>query len=684
MICKKCGEMIQDGQKFCSQCGAAQDDAQGLTQNEKTINENISNVTTRSRKAITKKAIAAVVGGMSIVLLVIGLILAFVNGNASNAEAIGCYMKDGNLYINYIDDFESQKITKKLIDTDSNPWLEEWNIFNDMQYNNESNFLIYPDRINQDGFTLFHINTKPKNIDKNDPIKIDSHVTAYWVADNAKKIYYITEKANGGDETLNYYDFKESVEIATAPDISFYMNSDGSIAIYTTYSNDARSLYVIEESYKPKEIATDVGYITYTNEDLSMVILKNSGTFYRLIDGKIFEELSALQYDEETTNCYIRFIDTEGNIYYSKSEERVFNIADYIEDDCAIEDSKIEKPEGNDTKYWSRYYSYSRDSSTGKRYLQSGMGVLSDDGEEVWVRSSYNNLYQRELEAYEEKEQRNSFRISIKNQTATYNVEKLYMYNGNKTIELCDYYDGSVVGGDGVYIYKQYDISNIEKMKLSEVYGVDSITNALKSKLFTSNDNRIYYSSTQNSNNIIYSGALIYSIRLHNDYLYYIENPYGDKSGDLYKLKVVNSKSNVSEKIASDVYSFTITESGKVITFRDPVYIGDSLVCDLYLDDEKVDSDVLVDSVQLDEKENLYYGTDYISDVGYTVMMCDGKESVKIIEDIASYAVLKSNYVYYLTNFDEDDSTYELILHTNEEDISISEHVELFDLIRVK
>lgn len=365
MDCKLCGTALNEGQNVCPLCGTVNGEANAPVEEAKdtetvtedtaapvdavdgaTVTEPESPFTSEAKpkkfnfdkKLLTKLAIP-----IAAVVLILAVVLIIASNSGKNPEPLCVYIKDGELCLVYNDkDYESEEITRDLFKVDEDEtYLDAYDILNysSLLYTSKTDRLFFPDKIDEDGYSLYYIDTTPKDIDDNDAEKIDSSVVQHSPVNDGKAVYYVTESSSG-KQTLNYFDFKDSEEIDTADNIAFISNTDGSILMYVAEDegenedDKTAALYSMEKPGKFKKIIKDTYEmdLEYVSDDLSLMIFTENGNFYRLTDGKKYEKISGISYDEENEYINIPFVDSKGNIYYTKSELISINPAKYVDD----------------------------------------------------------------------------------------------------------------------------------------------------------------------------------------------------------------------------------------------------------------------------------------------------------------------------------------------------------------
>lgn len=132
--------------------------------------------------------------------------------------------------------------------------------------------------------------------------------------------------------------------------------------------------------------------------------------------------------------------------------------------------------------------------------------------------------------------------------------------------------------------------------------------------------------------------------------VYYIDDiPTGKDHGGLYRISIENGVVGKPEVYDSDVYEddYEFVSDTKLTYFKD--YKNDK--GELYINKDRVDYDVRIDSVKVCSNFNkVFYFTDWYNSCG-TLKVYNGKKAIKIADDVQSFSVASDGRVLYLCNY---------------------------------
>lgn len=691
MFCEKCGNQLKATDKFCPKCGAVQSSkvvqdvtpkkaempvtgqnfvqnqqqssaqnaqAQSFVQNQQqssaqnaqaqsfvpnqqqspaqnfagNFNSQVS--PKKTSKIFTKKNM--LIGGVALGLVVViaaGAITIpkiFTGGSGSKFEGV-LYLKDHDLSINYKNKKESFQIDK--LDED----------YSDISatLSSDSKYLFY-----LDNYTLYRTDISKKKFDTPSE-KISASVSNYSINPNGTQAVFLTT-----DRKLYTSDIKEKNKIDSQ--VSYFYTTENLDKIYYV-SNDNNDLYYYENGKETTKIANDVN-IKYISKDLSTIYYVSDDNLYFLKTGSEPQKLDLKLNDESSTSSSSSSTSSYSSYYessYSSSLNDTFsyfklyavndktffylcpteitlNIIDYIDDDMAETDKALTKPNYNDSKYKNNYSAYYKD-----------------------------------CEEYDNK----TYRDDLREKTITISTNKLFYFNGTSSVEISgnvesvysvDANDKPNAVSDKV-AYFETDYSSVGKVvKMSDVaanvfrMSEGEITEKILPKY------NLKYSSGNQGVEIVSSDNISEydAIQLSEDsktlcYLY---------DDALYKTDVSSDKVGEPVKTLDDIKSFTIQDNKIISLDKDDT---------LYLDDVKVADDAYnfnyIDGT-------LYYAQDAVSS-SYTLMKFNGKESVKISDDVSLYNVIDDNNIYLLSDYNSNNYSGDLLRYNGKDTETIDTDV---------
>lgn len=691
MFCEKCGNQLKATDKFCPKCGAVQSSkvvqdvtpkkaempvtcrnfvqnqqqssaqnaqSQSFVQNQQqssaqnaqeqsfvpnqqqspaqnfagNFNSQVS--PKKTSKIFTKKNM--LIGGVALGLVVViaaGAITIpkiFTGGSGSKFEGV-LYLKDHDLSINYKNKKESFQIDK--LDDD----------YSDISatLSSDSKYLFYLDNYN-----LYRTDISKKKFDTPSE-KISTSVSNYSINPNGTQAVILTT-----DRKLYTSDIKEKNKIDSQ--VSYFYTTENLDKIYYV-SNDNNDLYYYENGKETTKIANDVN-IKYISKDLSTIYYVSNDNLYFLKTGSEPQKLDVKLNEEEATsssssysNYYDSYYDSDYSSYsnntlssfqlyavndktffYSCPTEITLNIIDYIDDDMAETDKALTKPNYYDSKYKNNYSAYYKD-----------------------------------CEEYDKK----TYRDDLRGKTETISTNKLFYFNGTSSVEISgnvnsvysvDANDKPNAVSDKV-AYLETDYSSVGKVvKMSDVNAnVFRMSEGEITEKILPKYNLKYSSGNQgveiaSSDNISEYDA----IQLSEDskticYLY---------DDALYKTDISSDKVGEPVKTLDDIKSFTIQDNKIISLGKDDT---------LYLDDVKVADDA--DNFNYIDG-TLYYAQDAVSS-SYTLMKFNGKESVKISDDVFLYNVIDDNNIYLLSDYNSNNYSGDLLRYNGKDTETIDTDV---------
>ena len=559
----------------------------------------------------------------------------------------GVYIKDSEVFFTDTKN-DAWQISSRLVD-DEDLKDEELAIYGSIlgYYTNASSdgsIIFFPDKFNgsDDGVNLYYRKTDNTEAEA---IKIDSDVTVYTVNASATMVTYT--KGTGEDCNLYQYSIKDDDKEKIASAVkSYVVSKDGSKILYITTDGTLFAKVSGEDKVK---IASDITSLVNHSGDFTTVYYIKDEALYKQpvsgdrekIDSDIYKIIQAYE---------------SGEVYYAKrTTEEDLSLMDYVVDDMKAVDDNAP------TEYPSKPRSYNYDTT--------------EEYEKAYAE------YEEAYEAYYAKANRDEWRTSLAGKKLSDTTYSLCFYNGTEVTVITDTFSGfySYTAGaeKPVISYVAYDQENLEKETLSAVIESNDISKfkeKVESALFSAYDRYITIGATATV--MKQENATGIRINESGTEIYYVDDiPDGKDAGDLYKISVVENVVGTPELYDSEVYA----KIGYFLSDTQFLYFKDYKdgTGDLYLNKAKVDYDVSSNNLNYNENTNkLYYLIDWDNDKSYGVLKeYSNGESVKISDDVYSYAYVPDGKVLYLYDYSLKYYAGELHLWENGESTKIDDDV---------
>ena len=258
--------------------------------------------------------------------------------------------------------------------------------------------------------------------------------------------------------------------------------------------------------------------------------------------------------------------------------------------------------------------------------------------------------YNEARQAYRDKQSRDQVRETLKETSLSQTSYVLHYFNGTDDTVVTDSYTSlkALARDASVIAYQAYDPSRVNKVKLSEINRISEVRNTVASELASSA--ALYIAAKGNAPVAVEPKTEIKSLSLSPDgsAIYFIDDIPEDKNyGDLYLISVSDGTVGKPEKYDSDVYSGYFINNGEYVYYKD--YSNGK--GDLYINKNKIDYDVSGYIYGTDDNK-VYYHTDWNSskEIG-TLKVYNGKESVKIADDVYDYVITSDGRILYLHDY---------------------------------
>lgn len=667
IMCPKCNKELSDGTKFCDGCGAqifetifcpncgkqtstefafCQSCGASITE---TPAEEQPAAAPAEKKKLPKKAIMFGGIGVAVVAVLILVISLFSGGGGKGENNYALYLKDGEIFFTDLKkDSEAWQLTSRLVDTDD---VDDEDLA-DAGYqlglytymSEDGKYIFFPDKIgdDDDGFNLYYREVAKPDAEA---VKIDSDVQSYTVNASATLVTYL----KGEEGNLYQYKIGEDSKDKIASEVGGFAVSDDGKKI--GYINSENSIYLKYADKEKEKIARDVSTLEHVTEDFTTVYYIKDGSLYKQVEGADKVKIASDIYD------VIKIYDS-GEIYYLTSEAEEISLMDYVTDDMKDADASITEPSyPNYPSSPSRpsWWNYDTDAEYDAAY------AAYEDAYEAWQAECdrMETEYYAAREAYYAKLSRDELREDLEEETLEQSSYSLCFYNGTEEVVITDafvdgyYYYSSYTYASNVPViaYEAYNQSNLEKVKLSEVESIYDIENMVVAALFSSSER---YIAVKGTATVVEQEKEATNFRINSagTEVYYIDDiPNKQNYGELYRISTANGVVGKAEVYDSDVY----TGYCYFVNETDLKYFKDYKdgKGELYINKNKIDYDVEIYNVEVhSDLGKVFYFTDWNDEKAYgTLKVYDGKESVKIADDVLSFSVTPDGRVLYLYDY---------------------------------
>ena len=648
IFCPNCGAQTSTEFKFCQKCGASiEDEAPAPDQEEKEKGQKPNPL-----KSVPKKTLMMGAAGIVVVLVIIFAISSLMGGGSK--DNYGLYLKDGELF--YTDlSHEGIEITSRLAGDQFLGGSSVSSLGSELSsyiaFSENGKRIFFPDRLDgsSSGVTLYY-----RDINKSDEEaeKVDSDVVMYAINDAGSKVIYL--KGQGSSGVLYVNDLKEKEKIASDV-VNFYVADDCKKVGYLTSEN---SYYVWNEGKDSVKLASDVTSVEHVSDDLSQI--------YYIKDGGLYKQVEGSEDKEKIVSDVSRVVSIydSGEVYYTKTEETQTNLMDYVNDDMAAADAAITQPEYPQYPDSPVYpYSWNYDSTEAYEAAREEYNTAYQEYQAACdqLREEYNQAY----DEYRAKVNRDSMRERLQSATMNSTQYSLYCFNGSEetlvTDALADEWGITQASSAPVMLVKVYSQSDVPKVNLSEVESYYDVQQMVEEALYSSAEWYVLSGTTLSM--VTQNEAQNFILSADGTVGYFLDDVGGDGTGDLYKLTVSGDKAGSSELYDSDVStsaSLNITSGNSVIYYKNVKGDGRG---DLYMDAKEVDYDVRM-GWHTYADGGLYYYTDWSSERQYgTLKHYDGKETEKIADDVSDYDRTREGDILYLYDYSTNSYTGTLYLY---------------------
>ena len=695
--CKKCGKELSDSAMFCDTCGEKLEQivAVDTAPTENIPQDSQTKDKPKSKKKSTFFILPAVIFVCIALAIAAGVFYTTSVLKHDNQEQVNYmfYIKDESINYTNADEetLTAVEISNKLFNSDSidenslSAEAEAGGYFGDKVYlSSDGSIAFYPEKIDVSEEEFFDVKYQTFNkfslywkyLKGNEeelakePSRIDNDVIKYIVNADASCVTY----TKGDDMDLYQSNLIESTKLDS--DVNdFYLSSDNTTILYTKSTGD---IYLKAIDAEKEKIDGDVSEINYMNDDFSLIYYTKDNTLYKKASGEERVEIAS-EIDDVVNIC------NDGTIYYTKKESKEVKALDYFEDDMKDGDSKLVKPVEPEypdyptADYEDYVYSWMYDDYYD--YLLAERDALERSQKELEAYEvaveQYPAKYEKYLtdsSAYNNKEERDTFRKTLEKCKLNFDVVSLYYFNGSDEELISDDYNCLLACADNpVIIFKQYNSAKSQKIKMTEIArehqwlltaDADSVTDSMNSYIENklSETNETYIAIGVNTKGVdvdlTYDNLLINSSGTEICYIDNIDNE--KKTGELYKISIVDGAAQEAVLYDEDVSLWGNKEylaDDKLVYFKN-IENGKGKG-DLYLNKQSVDYDVNVYNIQYIQKNNcLMYLSDWDNENQHGtfkqfILGTEGNENqtVKIADNVYKYYYAINNDILYISDY---------------------------------
>lgn len=652
IFCPNCGEKTSSEYRFCEVCGASvvEEDTPEVVSETEAVAEKTP------KKPIPKKLF--LFGGIAIAAIAVIVLIVSLIAGGSAADNYGLYLKDGEMIFTDFSEEGSREITSRLLEdvdlSDYEGYEMSWlayGLSDFVAFSEDNSKIFYADRLDDDadGVTLYYRDLKNP---EEDPVKIDSDIECYSINAKGDRVVYL----KGEDGNLYIHNLEDKEKIANEV-YKYYIAEDLSKIGYWSHSGGFYLWYADKDSVK---LASDVESVEYVSDDLTTVYYLKDDALYKQVEGAEDKEKIA-------SDVYsVEQIYASGEIYYAKVEDTQISLMDYVNDDMAESDANITEPsypDYPDSPDYPSWWDYDTDAAYNAAVSQYESAYEAYEEECDRLTAEYEQAY----EAYWAKVSRDSLRESLMDAEMENEDYSLYYYNGTENVLLTDalanIWSTQYADDAPVAVVSIFNQSEVQKVKLSEINYVDEVSDLVSAALYSASEE--YLAIGSNLSVIDNTDADEFELRDDGSALYFLDDVSDSGNGDLYVISIVDGTAGTPEMYDSDVnrYGISILENGMLSYYKN--YDSDTSSGDLYVDGEEIDYEVEPYNVWCVE-DTLLYVTDWNDEKEYGTLKTykDGTKT-KIADDVNSIAITPENDILYLYDYSLNYMTGTLYIYEN-------------------
>ncbi|MCM1064886.1 MAG: zinc-ribbon domain-containing protein [Eubacterium sp.] len=328
VFCPECGKKLPAGSLFCDNCGT------GLAAVSKEQSATFAGQPVGGRAAGKKKKwpVFGIVAACAVVILIACAgIFAASRKSSGSKDDCAVYVKDRELFFAGLKSKDPLQVTEHFVkesDMDNADLSMEWAYVSyDTTISDDGKYLFFPDRmIGRGSWSIYYISlSRPDE----EAVKIDSDIDQYVVNDSATYVTYV----KSGDK-LYSYDLKKGDKKSIAGDVEGFAASDDGRQVY--YIDDEGTLYLWTMGRDSEEIDSGVQMVYHISDDFKTIYYTKKDALYRNgSDGK--REKIASDVDQ------VIKVYGSGGIYYLK--EMDVTAERFFADDMKVGDKELTESE---------------------------------------------------------------------------------------------------------------------------------------------------------------------------------------------------------------------------------------------------------------------------------------------------------------------------------------------------
>ena len=432
----------------------------------------VSKAPAKPKKKLNKKLI---IGGIA-AALVIALVIVLVSLLGGGPQNYGVYVKDGEITLFMEGMKEPVELSSRLWkgkDAESRTFFGyRYSLENLVAVRDNGNLIIYPDKFaGNEGATLYMCNP---NKSKEEPVKIDSGVSGFYLTEDGKTMLYRTAEKFG----VYLYDLEKQEEIMKDKGVlSVFYSKDLSKLCYMT---DDGKVYIWTAETDAVKVAKDASSIRYFPDADMLFVLTEDGELLR----KTAEMEEAEEIAEDVSRIAAAY--ASGEVYFVRESEVERNLLDYFDDDMAADDAALTKPKKPTYPSAPKkpyYWNYDVYADYEEALAEYNVKYAQYQEEYNKLRTAYNDA----VDAYNAKTERDEIRARL-DRTVTKTEYSLSYFNGTDEVLISDsitsQYPGSYAADVPVMTYTAYVVKDVEKPKMSEAEDPWSVSNAVSANLW--------------------------------------------------------------------------------------------------------------------------------------------------------------------------------------------------------
>ncbi len=648
VFCPNCGEKSSSGFDFCEKCGASMK-AEEIEKTE-VISEQIieepdkAKDTVKKRKSFFSGKKAKIIAGVAVAAILLFIVFTMKPFEPKQLSSL-LYIKDNELYFTFLSNVDPFQVTDALLPNsadyvvpDIDDWLELNSCYKIFLFNEDGNIMFYPDKADDEEFsTYYYRKLEADNTNPPPAVKIDSNILAgrdFQISKDGSKVFYI----KGHDGRLYFNNLKEKEKIDN--DVySFAIDDNGDCIIYITEDGTIYEKDIKGKAEKEK-IDSD-STIEKICDNLNKMLYRKNGSLYLKEKGKDKVKIASdVDFSVSMTNT--------GEYYYIKSRDFNIKLSDFVEDDLALSDEDISEPIKEDYQT-----------------QQLVEGWYSDYYKTVTDWDAYYDAQDR----YREKIMRDQLRQMLRNTEKTIENRVLYYNDGKKETLISEnvLYAVEMNINNPVLVYTKYNITDINKVKLSEISSEYDVDYLIDYALDESSE--VYFALKEVEINTDQTNAETFKTNYSGTSVYYIEDFTVDGGcGNLMEIKISNGKISNPVKIDDEVngYKF-INKSDSFVYFKDVK----GPIGDMYMNGKRLATDVYIPNIYcFEDSDTLIFCDDFSHDgesgSAKLMMFKDGKMK-KIADDVSSFVAEDENNIAYITNYSAKRGIGDLMLYNGSE-----------------